>query len=257
MKRTEGFVALLDVLGFRNIVGHPASEKRLSAYLKAVEEVISGKGDTRAIDFVLFSDSIVITTDDDSDLSLRTLLRACSRLIGALLENGIAVRGAVSHGSFFRESRSNGVFLAGRPIVEAYESEQKQNWLGVIATPSVLDLHRLAQRCVMRRGKRESVADLGDRLPWILLLQRCGSIPFEGATLEGLAVVPTPVGNDLNAFPSYIKKCRRKVEELKLLAPEPRAQGKYISTATWLGEVSDRWSAFVKSGGLPPTVNYY
>jgi hypothetical protein len=98
MKHIQGFVALLDVLGFRSLVSGPSGRSDVERYLNAVEEGIRGKGDTSLVDFVLFSDSVVITTTDEEDRSLLVLLRACSRLFGILLENEIAVRGAISHG---------------------------------------------------------------------------------------------------------------------------------------------------------------
>jgi hypothetical protein len=193
IKPIQGFVALIDVLGFRNIVSGQSSGKDLKRYLSAVQEGIVGRGDNKRVKFVLFSDSIIITTVGDDDLSLRMLLRACSRLWGLLLEKEIAVRGAISHGYFFREQPADGVFVAGWPIVDAYEFEQKQDWMGIMLTPSVLKAKpKLARRCSMPKAGKILDEDFKSRLGWILLVQRYHEIPFQDGKFDGFVVVPTP-----------------------------------------------------------------
>jgi hypothetical protein len=258
MKQIQGFVALLDVLGFRNTVCGPSSAKDLGRYLAAVEEGIAGKEHTSCVRFVLFSDSIIITTTDDGDLSLRLLLRACSRLLGLLLENEIAVRGAISHGHFFREERGNGVFVAGRPIVDAYEFEQKQDWIGIMVTPSVLKVKpKLPGMCRMPKPGKALESGFGSRLGWILLAQRYAGIPFHDGKFDGFAVVPTPAGSTTVEFSQYLKKCSRKLDTLKRLAGEPKAQNKYVETDRWLKEVRSAWHQVSSQSGFPTTVDYY
>src|SRR5215470_15169194 len=135
--RTKGFVALLDVLGFKELVTR--DEHR--AYMELVAELIEGRQRDEPLQYVLFSDTVVINTTKDGEAILWELSRACSALFAALLLKDIPVRGAVAYGEFDRSLEdANGTIVAGRPIVEAYQYELKQNWLGVMFCPSILRL---------------------------------------------------------------------------------------------------------------------
>jgi hypothetical protein len=133
---TIGYVAFLDVLGFTAIV-RGENREPIDRYLECLKTVFEREENTH-VDYVVFSDSIVITTHDDSDASLQGLLKRCSGLFGSLLAQGIAVRGAIAHGSFIASKTQSGTFVAGRAIVEAYEFEGKQNWVGIMLAPSVI-----------------------------------------------------------------------------------------------------------------------
>lgn len=198
--------------------------------------------------------SIVITTADDSHTSLLILLRACSRLLGVLLQNEIPVRGAISCGDFFRETHQKGVFVAGRPIVEAYEFEQRQDWIGVMVTASVLQaVVKLPGWCRMSKGKKETDQELLHRLPWTVLVQRCKTIPFHEDSVDGFAVVPTPSGSNVGDVDKYLKTCVGKLDRLKLLAPDPRAQRKY-SASSWMSGVRRDWGSFAKTPTFPQRI---
>src|SRR5882672_8819469 len=134
MRGKDGYIALLDVLGFEQLVARESYVEELERYT----DTISRASENSLLEFVLFSDTIVITTFDTDELSLINLVHTCSRLFGELLTKGIAMRGAVARGSFIRNKSDAGVFLAGRAIVDAYKFEKKQNWVGILLTPSVL-----------------------------------------------------------------------------------------------------------------------
>jgi hypothetical protein len=258
IKPIQGFVALIDVLGFRNMVSGQSSAKDLKRYLSAVQEGIAGKGDNKRVKFVLFSDSIIITTVDDEDLSLRMLLRACSRLLGLLLENEIAVRGAISHGLFFREQPADGVFVAGWPIVDAYEFEQKQDWIGIMLTPSVLKAKpKLAKKCSMPKPEKIIIdEDFKSRLAWILLVQRYHEIPFHNGKFDGFVVIPTPAGPSITEFSKYLIKCNSKLDTLKRLAGDPEAQSKYAETDRWIRKLRLDWKSVSSLQDFPQAVEY-
>src|SRR5712691_11296008 len=122
-----GFVALLDVLGFSALVMGGDSEGRLNRYLDVIQQAL-GDSIGSALDYVVFSDTIVLTTRDDSETSFQVLISRCSALFGLMLENDIALRGAISLGSFFREESRGGVFVAGKAVVDAYTVETQRDW---------------------------------------------------------------------------------------------------------------------------------
>src|SRR5438105_728532 len=120
MQMVTGYVALLDVLGFSALVSGSRSSERLESYRTALDTVIS-KQPPYTVQSVVFSDSIVLTTLDDSPESLKALLRCCSHLFGEMLKSEIALRGAIAHGTYSRSFAANGVFVAGKAIIDAYE----------------------------------------------------------------------------------------------------------------------------------------
>src|SRR5438105_1345699 len=103
----SGFVALLVVLGFSDlVVGIVTACDRIRRYLDCLQRAAS-RGD---VDYVVFSDSIVLTAKGDAPESLAAIATACSRLFGDLLNEGIPLRGAISYGSFSRSTIAESVF---------------------------------------------------------------------------------------------------------------------------------------------------
>jgi len=131
-----GYVAFLDVLGFRELVGRPDSQDRLTQYIGSVDRAIQAAG-PEVLQYVVFSDSVVINSRAGGLGQLEAILRACSTIFRELLRSRIPVRGAIAHGSFLRSNQPNGTFVAGRPIVQAYDYQERQNWVGIMLAPSV------------------------------------------------------------------------------------------------------------------------
>ena len=78
--KTPVFVALLDVLGFASLVAADRDGERLNAYLQCIERSLGTTTPSSAVRYVVFSDSIVLTTNDDTEESLLSLIWSCSRL---------------------------------------------------------------------------------------------------------------------------------------------------------------------------------
>jgi hypothetical protein len=72
----KGYLAFLDVLGFSALVSSDHDGKRIESYRDSVKDAIA---DTE-VKSVVFSDSIVLTTDDPRPESLLTIAGACSKL---------------------------------------------------------------------------------------------------------------------------------------------------------------------------------
>src|SRR5688572_3630469 len=69
---------------------------------------------------------------------LLAILKACSYAMHYLLKEGLAIRGAVAYGSYYRSRSKKGVVIAGPAFIEAYHFEKAQNWVGIALAPSVL-----------------------------------------------------------------------------------------------------------------------
>jgi hypothetical protein len=248
MERT-GFVALLDVLGFSALIASGVSSQRLQKYLECLE-VSLNEGEGPKVDYVVFSDSLVLATPDSTEQSLKAILMRCSRLFGQLLSVDIAIRGAVGYGKYFWSQRDRSVFIAGAVIVDAYKFEQVQDWVGIMLTPSLINQMGpgfFESRTVLApRVTPEQRASLRDRLPWAAFVQPCNRIPFHQAGTEnkrykGFAIVPTDGSQEPAALSASITRSTKALEWLKSLAPDPVAQEKYEQAYLWLQSLPTEW----------------
>jgi len=240
----HGFVALLDVLGFSMLVADGGEGSRLDIYLKCITSTLAG----RPIDYVVFSDSIVLTTSDDSDQSLAVLIACCSVLFGRMLQNEIALRGAISYGFFIRDSSAGSVFVAGRPVIEAYNFEIIQDWVGIMLAPSVLKrVPDLADRCSFAPLNAQGLDQLRKRMAWVPFVQPCHGIPFHSdnplveSKFDGFAIVPTLGETSFTALRDALSKSIKSILWLKSIAPNPQAQAKYQSAYIWLANIAHQW----------------
>jgi hypothetical protein len=228
--RKSGFVALLDVLGFSERVLRDALGS-LDAYIETVLRITAPN---RGLGTILFSDTVVVYSFDDSDDSFHAIIGVYSNLLHDLTLAGVAVRGAVSHGDFVRsEHNSHGTVLAGRPIIDAHHYESRLQWIGIMLAPSVLERRQdvslnhcaLSVTAALPDGPEQFVDALSR-----LMIQPCAAIPLEDASgrtteFEGFAIVPISVKAErLRDLRDSIDNVRRRVERLKQLAPEARSQ---------------------------------
>lgn len=241
----RGYLALLDVLGFSALVN--ASDANVQRYLDCLKAATK---DT-PVDFIVFSDSIVLTMPDDSPNGLITVARSCCRLMHDLVLQDIPVRGAIAHGSFLRETvAAESVFVAGHPVIEAYRFEQEQDWIGIMLAPSAVKaVPDLRHRCRI----------LGDDAwEWARYIQPYGAIPFHrreavyGSAFDGFALLPT-AGNltppDLcRKFDQFIEK----LEWLRSIAPAPAEQNKYHNTTSFLRAVRSQIEKLANTVGMMP-----
>jgi hypothetical protein len=146
----KGYVALLDVLGFSELIARESRSMELERYFDAIDEATNKM---EGVEYVLFSDTIVINAPSRSPEDLLQILQACSFAMHYLLKEGLAVRGAISYGSYYRSRSQKGVVIAGPAFIEAYHFEKAQNWVGIALAPSILrEFSDLEARCKFPDG---------------------------------------------------------------------------------------------------------
>jgi hypothetical protein len=134
--RTECFVGVFDILGFSNLIKTRKLEEVAELYSKVkkyFEEMLDYANllwNRDLVKFYNFSDTFLTNTRNKDDNNFQTLLYACDALFLAVNEaaqnNNIAIRGAISSGEIISVE---GV-LVGQPIIEAFEKEKQQEWIG-------------------------------------------------------------------------------------------------------------------------------
>ena len=239
MIKKLGYVALLDILGFSERVARDSELGGLDRYIDTVLRVATPYN---GLCVILFSDTVVLYTLDDSE--------ATSRLSFALLMQEVPLRGAIAYGAFSRsESEASGTVIAGPPIIEAHYYEARLQWIGVMLAPSVLrKVPDLASRtAISGLGKTEDPDAYFARVSRAAQVQRCSKIPVEGpgvplGFLEGYASVPLDgAAKDPEALRRCMSDSLAKLRWLKQLAPEPRSQAKYQNSIAWLEPLYHDW----------------
>lgn len=235
----DGYVALLDILGFSNRVMR-GNMHGLDSYIKTV---MAAAGQEKRIKTILFSDTVVFYTMDDSDESFDVIVRTTSLALYQLIAADIPLRGAISHGSFVRSVNTGGTVIAGRPIIDAHHYESQSQWIGVMLAPSVLE-HRpdISQRAcsiaINASGRAKSARFAPVRE--CISIQPNRRIPLAALTgeltdFEGYAVVPLSSDiADLTDLRTSLIGTINKLTRLMQLAPDARSQAKYQRTRDWL-----------------------
>ena len=137
--KRQCFVGLFDILGFRNIVKNDKLEDVWKAYRETtshssyIMDNLDSLFKSKIINIDSFSDTFLIYTADHSNLGqeaidthFTVLLAVCDALFHSANTNKFPIRGAITVGELIVKE---GIHI-GKPIVDAYEMEQKQDWIG-------------------------------------------------------------------------------------------------------------------------------
>jgi hypothetical protein len=129
------WVGFFDLLGIRRIIKNRDSISVFVLLSGAIEEVKRRLGTFEDVGYAWFSDSFLFYTNDESFQSFSTLHHICRWFCFFLITpRQIPVRGSISCSSLYVD-RENDLFF-GKALVEAYEYEEAQDWIGFILCPS-------------------------------------------------------------------------------------------------------------------------
>ena len=134
------FVAFFDILGFKDMVlrhSHEEVYEMLKSFSSAIAvldydmQFISPGAVVRIITKpVVFSDSIILISNDDSmDSALNILSDAGSIIINAI-KRKIPIKGAIAHGEQTADLKKSIHF--GRPLIDAFELQNELQLYGVV-----------------------------------------------------------------------------------------------------------------------------
>ncbi len=248
----EGYVAFLDIIGFSELIKESTFDQKFEKYSRILRKTT--QTNNRDLQHITFSDSVIINTKEGDEQNLLNLIWAIAEINFRLLtELDIPICGSVSKGPFSRyEDRKNGnVIIAGAPIIDAYRYEQRQDWIGVMLSPTVLrDNPNLFIYGQLKPPSDESeVKEIRSYFPWPLLIQRFHAIPFKKLNdfddqyYNGFVIVPQRYGCQEPAeLIKDLDDYKNRLDPLMAFASEPDQQNKYRETARWIEEVKNYWS---------------
>lgn len=184
------FIALVDILGFRELIHRRPDLTRFQEDYSRVFEPLAEEVDQLGVEHYLFSDSLFVgIRNQPAEQEFRNLVTFCSSLIRRSILSRLPIRGAISFGRvLWREGPREGT-IVGLPIVEAYEFERLQDWIGVVLAPSA------ARYLAQRQNLELETKDQLTRYP----------VPMKqaGAELDAWAV-KIPEEEDMESFLSLL-----------------------------------------------------
>ena len=147
-------VAFLDILGFQQaVLTTPLSEladkyERRIAEADAMNRPANFASDTPSLfpdhpssapwcQRFVFSDSIILVSNDDQAVSALKLLVYAWRLSQAFIAFQMPLRGGIAFGELYVNTLRN--ICLGRALTTAYDLERIQAWIGVAIHPSAVD----------------------------------------------------------------------------------------------------------------------
>lgn len=165
----DRFIGLFDIMGFKDTVyrnDHAKVMEQMLAIRGIVTDIenieskirsIQGGGDIGGVDItsiktigllgvvkpVIFSDSILLVSEDDTMDSAMSMLIISAYLIGSAFDKKIPIKGALAYGEQTADFGSSLYF--GRPLVDAYMLESELNMYGAV-------LHHSMEKYLINKG---------------------------------------------------------------------------------------------------------
>ncbi|MBN1778022.1 MAG: hypothetical protein JW811_07860 [Clostridiales bacterium] len=142
---TKLAVAYFDVLGFTDMIKTEPLANVVERYQRMIEytnnymvavDEISKKiiRLPKSCDRYIFSDSILLVANKDTNESFVDLISYAWRFLQIAMVSEFPLRGAITYGDVLIDPQK-GLYL-GKPIVEAVELEKEQDWMGAIVADS-------------------------------------------------------------------------------------------------------------------------
>ena len=185
IKPQTGFIGFFDILGYKQIIlnndihktAQIVSDTLVNIPANIIDNVIleehnapAGDMDTASwqqllgkVEWLIFSDSILVSLPFDPQAELTELLNAysafvtiCAFLMSRTFAAGFPLRGAISVGEFFIEDRC----FAGKPIISAYHAAQGLEFSGCILDEDANSFISQLRKEVVHEGMSEYLAML-------------------------------------------------------------------------------------------------
>ncbi len=116
--QSNRILLFLDVLGFSELVARQDFGELFDAYLSVIKETVDKINPK--IEYVVFSDSIVVVSPEDNDSDLTDLVEVMGIIsYRFLVEQNLPIKGCITSGKVTYKAVGKDVVIAGSPIVES------------------------------------------------------------------------------------------------------------------------------------------
>lgn len=136
--RRDAWIGVFDILGFKELIRQTDREfpralltSKLDDLVKSLESDAVKIG---SLDYLILSDTFIIIAPDLEPKSYPWFLQACRALITNSIYVELPLRSAISIGPIFLSKEP--AVIIGSAFLEAYEYCARQDWIGLLLTPS-------------------------------------------------------------------------------------------------------------------------
>lgn len=149
IKKTHGFIVLFDILGYGTWIKETSTEEAVIVHKNMEKMVITNianflnyafnKDLVRVLSYAV---TFLIYTNEISDIGFRAIMSACRGMFEAAICFSFPIRGATACGEFYASQD----LITGRPLIEAFEKEKEQEWIGCWVTDECLKRISIAEK---------------------------------------------------------------------------------------------------------------
>ena len=134
------FVLYADIMGFRARVksrSHSVLLNEMRDFVTQIKKQSKQFLIGNHLNYAIFSDSIIISTDDATIQRFNLLTKAGARLMHIALNMGIPLKGVIAKGEF-THSQEEGLYV-GEALVDSYELHEELKYYGIVVHHSAED----------------------------------------------------------------------------------------------------------------------
>ena len=248
----EGYLAYFDILGFFEMLKTSDFSDKFTIYCKIIEDSMF----KRDLEYKFFSDSAVLYTTYLTEASFFSLVQALSEIYYRLfLELDLVICGGISCGSFSFHRNNGNVIIAGIPMVDAVNLEQKQDWIGIMVSPKVINRVPIFKKIIATEFHASVVVPTREvikPLAWFAYLQKTSDIPIKldaGGIELTKGFVVLPIKPDLkNGEDVYnnLQDVNNKLHFMRYTASNTRVISKIERTKTLIVGSIRNWQMMKK-----------
>jgi len=120
----NSYISFIDILGFKGLVQDERNNYKIAGPFMALQDLFNmhnGNGSAQKLSLALISDTIVFSADAEIPNIIENVISITVCTIREYWEEGILLRGAITHGKLFHE----GNIVFGPALVDAYMLERE------------------------------------------------------------------------------------------------------------------------------------
>ncbi len=142
--KRECYVAMLDIMGFKSIVKRRKPENVYKLFEKVYIEAERQRS-FKTLDIIIFSDTIIIITDDNTMHSYEDIVISSSNFANLFIKDGYAINGAITYGEVTYDKDKNICF--GIPLTDAHILQEDLFFYGIVLHESANKQRRTYASC--------------------------------------------------------------------------------------------------------------
>jgi hypothetical protein len=127
IKTENRFIAFFDIMGFKNFVNTNSHDKviktmeKIASYAKLIDS--REFKDVSMLKTAIFSDSIIIISNNDHIESATHLMLSSAFFIERALDLGVPVKGCIAHGKLTADFEKS--LFIGQPLIDAFQLQEE------------------------------------------------------------------------------------------------------------------------------------